>query len=509
MQTTDTLFRLIKSLSKNEKGYFKKLFIVGDKTPNFILLFDAIDKQEEYNEDEIVKKFRKEKFVKQLSVTKHYLFEQILKALRSYNSQFITNALINDTIENSQLLFSRGLYPNSFSELVKAETLAEKFDLPLKLLEIKARERALHLEIAAKDWTTQIGENLKQTRKILDDYGRYLELFDMYYRLMYFWRHERTIRTEEQRTEFEKMMLHPLLQSEPQDAGFYTKQLYLTIHMIYNFISNNDEQSFQLMSQILKMWDDNPAMKTEEPVKYLSAVNNYFNTCYKLTRFNLIRDYLKTFDNSFVERNEALQAIHFETFSTYKLVLLYAENKFDESAELLIQMREGIKKYEGRINKVRVMLMKFNSMILYWIQNQFSEAIDMANEIFDEKDVDLRADVQAATRIVYLILHFELNNAQMLDYAIRSSKRYLQTREKYYELEKIFFRHFLQLNHSSDKHERMRTYKALHEELTELFSKNDLEKNFLQTFNVFNWLDAKIEGITLKEKLIHISEATD
>lgn len=505
MQKTDALFRLIKGLNKNEKGYFKKYYSGGAKATNYVLLFDAIDKQEEYDEAALMRKFRKEAFVKQLAVTKNYLFEQILKSQRAYHNQHMLNAQLNDKLENAEVLFTHALYTQSLDELQSATEIALQYDQPLKLLEIKARERALHLEIAAKDWDQQIGKNVEETKALIEQYSFYLELFNIYYRLMYFWRHERTIRTKEQEQQFEDLMKNPVLQKD-SGGSFYNEQLQLTIQMIYHFISNRDAESFAYMKQILDMWDKNPRMKTVEPVKYISAVNNYFNNCAKLERIDLVREYLNNFDYSITEKNEAVEAIVFETFSTYKTFILFAENRFDEAISLLEETRAGIKKFEGRINRVRLMLLRFNSLILYMVQDNYSEAIDMANEILDEKDIDLRRDIQAATRVVYLMLHFELNNAVMLENAIRSSKRYLQTRDKYFETEKIFFKHFLQLNHSSDKHERMRVYTELEKELSELVQNDPLEANFLQTFNLFNWLHSKIEGISLKELLIRKSK---
>jgi D-tyrosyl-tRNA(Tyr) deacylase len=88
MKASDSLFRLIKSLSKNEKGYFKKMAeaLAGSGGSNYLLLFDAIDKQNEFDEAAIIKKYSKENFVKNLSVTKRNLTDLILKALRLYQS---------------------------------------------------------------------------------------------------------------------------------------------------------------------------------------------------------------------------------------------------------------------------------------------------------------------------------------------------------------------------------------------------------------------------------------
>ena len=89
MKKPDDLFKLIKSLEKAEKGYFKKFAQTHNKGAEhqYLKLFDAIDQQLEYNEPDLLKKFKSESFVKQLSVTKSYLWDLILKSQRAYRAQ--------------------------------------------------------------------------------------------------------------------------------------------------------------------------------------------------------------------------------------------------------------------------------------------------------------------------------------------------------------------------------------------------------------------------------------
>ena len=59
---TDDLFLLIKSLDKNEKGYFKKFAArYGSKQGgnDYLKLFDLIDGQDSYNEEVVKKHFTK------------------------------------------------------------------------------------------------------------------------------------------------------------------------------------------------------------------------------------------------------------------------------------------------------------------------------------------------------------------------------------------------------------------------------------------------------------------
>ena len=77
------LHNLIKSLNANEKRYVS-IYInrFSASKNNYSKLYQFIEKQEFYEENELIKKLRKEPFVKHLAVTKHYLFELILEAMR-------------------------------------------------------------------------------------------------------------------------------------------------------------------------------------------------------------------------------------------------------------------------------------------------------------------------------------------------------------------------------------------------------------------------------------------
>ncbi|MFB0925750.1 MAG: hypothetical protein QMB65_10815, partial [Vicingaceae bacterium] len=87
MKRSEHLHQLIKSLSKSEKRSFK-LFAnrhtIGEKN-NYIQLFDAIDKQENYDEAILIKKLKDKKLTDNLSSVKVQLYNLILKNLRQYN----------------------------------------------------------------------------------------------------------------------------------------------------------------------------------------------------------------------------------------------------------------------------------------------------------------------------------------------------------------------------------------------------------------------------------------
>ena len=84
MMITDDLFQLIKSLKQTEKRYFKifaSIHVKGEQN-NYVKLFDAIDRQQEYDEKALLENLHGETFVKQFAVTKNYLYKLKLKTTK-------------------------------------------------------------------------------------------------------------------------------------------------------------------------------------------------------------------------------------------------------------------------------------------------------------------------------------------------------------------------------------------------------------------------------------------
>ena len=118
-KNTDSLFQLIKSLTKAEKRYFKihvNKLIAGEDT-KFLKLFDLIDKQKNYDESKILEK---EKTIKsqQLSNLKAHLYKQILQNLRNLNSDEDIDLRIRELIDHSTILYNKCLYDQCVRHVV-------------------------------------------------------------------------------------------------------------------------------------------------------------------------------------------------------------------------------------------------------------------------------------------------------------------------------------------------------------------------------------------------------
>ena len=104
------LFDLIKSMSPQEKAYFKRYgYKSGTRRKEYLQLFDAIEKQKTYNESVLRKKFKKEDGFNSISAAKNHLYHQVLRSLVDYNADKSSEDQILRHLQEVFFLQSRGL----------------------------------------------------------------------------------------------------------------------------------------------------------------------------------------------------------------------------------------------------------------------------------------------------------------------------------------------------------------------------------------------------------------
>ena len=127
-RSTDSLFQLIKSLEKSEKRNFKLYVKRNTDTEDLkiIQLFDALDKMNDYDEAQILKKARSIK-KQQLSNIKAHLYKQILSSLRLIKEEDNIDIRLHEQMDHARILFNKGLYLQSLKLLDKLKETARSY----------------------------------------------------------------------------------------------------------------------------------------------------------------------------------------------------------------------------------------------------------------------------------------------------------------------------------------------------------------------------------------------
>ena len=128
-RSTDALFQLVKSLEKSEKRNFK-LFVKRNSSAEdlkTIQLFDALDKMNDYDEKQLLKKTRSLK-KQQLSNIKAQLYKQLLASLRIIRDENNIDIQLHEQMDHARILFNKGLYLQTLKILDRLKDAARAYN---------------------------------------------------------------------------------------------------------------------------------------------------------------------------------------------------------------------------------------------------------------------------------------------------------------------------------------------------------------------------------------------
>ena len=171
--------------------------------------------------------------------------------------------------------------------------------------------------------------------------------------------------------------------------------------------------------------------------------------------------------------------------STYNLELnlLHTMGDFQKSVDLIPQIEKLQEEYGDKVSKEQEILLTYNKAYSYFGIGEFKKALSYINEVLNDNEQNLRQDIYSFSRLFNLVLHFELENYDFLEYIIKSTNRYLSKQERDYEVENVCIKHIRKLSKSIHSTERILVLEKMKEELEPLLMDRN-ERVVLEYFNI-------------------------
>ena len=241
MIKSEQLFYLIKSMNKAEKRYFKLFASSNNENNNYSLLFEAIDKQDIYDESAIKEKFQNKTFINQLHVTKNYLNQLILKSLRNFHSTISKDAEIKDLLRDIEILLKKDLFQQCeqvIDKALKIASLYEKWPDVLNLLDIKRR----------------LLLNIKGSNQALDDLKKIneeeLEALLKIEHISMYW--DVSANLFSNLTEIKALLENPYVADEAHADSLQAKTLYHYIWQTIHVVQGNPKKARETLEKIIR-----------------------------------------------------------------------------------------------------------------------------------------------------------------------------------------------------------------------------------------------------------------
>lgn len=499
------LFRLIHSLSKSEKRYFKvyaSRHVIG-KENNYLKLFNAIEQQQEYDEDALRKQFRREKFARQIAVTKNYLYKLIMESMRIYHADKTPVAQIRNLIQDADFFMDRLFRSQASKVLERAKKLVYQHEAFTYLPEIMRLERVLMTYAEYNGKTTEsIDEFTAECRLAVERIGNLAAYWDISARMFLVYLQQGSTRTEADMRAFRMLMDNPLLRDEDAAQTFEAKEYFYHINGTYYFMHGDYANAHRFSGRHIELLEQQPGYIERSPTRYLGRLSIYMFDSFKLKRYGdffagleKIRNFRTLYPHAVGDRLEL------ELFKVSTMTELFSCLELGDTATGLAiapGIEAGLEHYGEFIENSLLLSFRFNIASLYFLAGQYKEALKRTNAILDSSEFDVREDIYGFLRVFNIILHYELGNDDLLEYLLKSTYRYLYTRKKIFKFESIVLRLIRKLTTRREGRDLIPIFRELRDELLPL-ADDPYERKAFEGIDFVSWLESKIEDKPLVE----------
>lgn len=496
-KASDSLHRLIKAMSKPEKRYFKVFtsrHVIGEQN-NYQRLFDAIDKQDTYDESAILRKFKNDAFIKRFSIAKNRLYQSILKSLDAYHSSHSVEAQIKRQIHATEILFKKTLYGQAMKLLQSTKKIAQKHEKISSLMEISRWEKRILEKDQYEDLSTNdLQQILEYDRQLTARIDTYNELWNVKSRVFKNLYQKGKARSAKELVKYKRILDE--LATKQEREGMLTENNFLLHHLYaaYYFGIGEEAKSYPHLKRNLDLIESHGHLFNEDPAPLLSTLSNAIYIGQRLGHHdeafaNL--DRLRRLPAMIEERNnEDLEIKIFVLSNSIELALHTEAANYNEGMKLIPEIEEGLLRYDEKLSSVRKASFYFNIAVFYFKAQQLNEALKWTNQLLNNIGIDKTQDIHCMGQIMNLIIHLELGNKSLLPYALKSTQRFLETRKRVYRFESIF----LEFVNEVLKVRRDKTDDELYAQLAqdlETLQNDPFEKQVFEYFDFLAWSRSK------------------
>lgn len=507
----DSLFVLVKSLSKSEKRQFK-LYVgrLGVNTDaKFLALFNLLDKLKSYNEKAILESGIVKKT--QLSNLKAHLYKQILVSLRLNPVNQNIRVQIREQLDFATILYQKGLYKQSLKILDKVKGIAidnEEKNIAYEIVELEKIIETQYItrSIPARaDELVQQAWNLSEQNVMTSKLSNLsLQLYGMMLKVGY-------VRNDEDLHRVRRYFSDHLPEYKIEDLGFREKLWLYKAHLWYSFLIQDFLSCYKYASKWVDLFYDNRKMIYLNPVFFLKGNHYLLESLFFVKYSSQFKETLEKLEAIVGEKdfskNDNIASLAFLYIYSNKLNLHFLEGTFDKGLYLVKIIEYGITKHRDRIDQHHIMIFYYKIACLYFGVGDNKTCIKYLKKIIDNKNLKMREDLMCFARVLSLVAHYEAGMDYHLEVQLKSTYKFLLKMNDLQAVQKEMIK-FLRKLGDIYPHELKAEFQKLYDELKK-YEDHPYEKRAFLYLDILSWLESHLQnkpvGQIIREKALAIA----
>ena len=508
MKPSNELFDLIKSLSKSEKRFFKLSSSLQSGEKNYLKIFDFIDKQGDYNEEELKEEFKKERFINHLPSEKNHLYKLILKSLRGFHSDNSINSILKEEIKNVEILYKKSLYKECRKFLMRAKKTAEEHEKFYYWFELISWEKLLIEEDYEQgDFNFDLDKLIQEELSVIEKLRNLAEYQMIYSRINYIFRSGGFVTRPDDIAAVDEISNHHLIIGKNTALSSSAASICYYIQGLCNATKRDFETALIKFNKTKDILNKKTKLKQDLAKRYVRTQHNLILANISMgnydeaTRLTTELDQLqgaKGF-NSYDVKVKIFTCVY-----TSQITISYRKGDFQSTLKIVEEMIEGLESYGERLPKEQVILFSYHIAYVFFGAGLYKDSLKWVNTILNDNEQNLRQDIYSYTRIFNLILHYELGNYDLLEYLMKSTTRQIKKNSKT-ELVEMSILKFLKKVIRLGEKAKIGAFETYQTELEEILQQEN-QSAILEYFHIKAWVISKIQNESFENTIKHLQK---
>ncbi len=495
------LWQFIHAMSKQEKLFFKRNFIAASagKHPLYIRLFDAIEKQGEYDEAAILKKFAPALHKKNIAFQKHYLYRQLCQALIEYEGRSNAEQEVYNLVLLTRLLRKKGLPEEAHGIWKKAVQKARHTESFSMLGILKKEFEKMILWSSAH---TGYDELHAISGSNIINYGEYAALItlrDIYAETLLLKRKAHYDLDEETRTKV-ILLLDRVNNSRftSSSSSFWFRHYYRMNKATLQYLLNQDAPgTFSLIEETLADWQQYPHYIETDAENFIEVMNMINLVGVQQGKYQYVEHCFHQPLNDKIR--EGAQRANFELIKFMALNKVYNKTaRYAEVARLIQYIKPRHQQWEPFVNNDLNRAATLSLGIAFFVLEKYTDALHFTKKGITSYKDGTHEEHMSVGYMLLLLITYALDNDRLFEAQYRSSYSYFYKRKKKHPFETGLTQCLNRTFYMKGYKEKITEYRKTLAQL-EAYQHDEVQQRAFSIFNYPGWLQSRIERISYKD----------
>ncbi|MBX3101933.1 MAG: hypothetical protein KF690_05450 [Bacteroidetes bacterium] len=420
-----------------------------------------------------------------------YLEERVLALIKQYDRKNSINALLTDAIQDVEALYARGFYDRADKIIIQAKKQAQKVERLEMLLELLRWQHKLIVN------SYELDKQIPALRQVYDEQQEVANKLRNLYEYMLLeeevllrFRRDYFSREESHKITLDNELVH----DEVKPHSLRAQCLYHVIRGLTFFYNDEMDRAEAEYYKLDLISNRHLFLKTVYLEDYLTAMLSWVRVKYWRGHLESAQKLISKIQNSQLIEDlpQARRSQYYQLLYNYQFIIYEDQRQLEKARDMIPTIIDLLE--HGKVDPLAKDVFYYNFAIIHFDLHDSGIARHYIKAILQKNPKQVRDDIYVFAQILELLILYDAQEWDTLDYRIKSTYRFLKKRKRIYKLESLIMDFIRQLPKAKTRPKLIELLRKLRDQI-ELLKSEQFEQKATRYYNFTGWLDGRIKTL--------------